>query len=460
MMKKPNRTSPTLVYADSHGQVLDAPGVAAACRSGCRTGRIDPADLIPLPPGSELYFLPERIAVGFEESRSESAAQTLEGCRAVAAFLPSGYSVFSLAAYERLPQAPLLPLYSYAAVCWYCGKFHVPAMRVESDVKHDPDQFSDVKLRQLVNRLRKQHPANRLVAHLADNCALRYGCANARNLFYGRWECPIPLSPACNAACIGCISAQPDAPISPSQDRLTFVPHVQEVLDIAVPHLESAPRAMISFGQGCEGEPLLQSELMCEIIRAIRRRTARGTIHLNTNGSRPDAIESLCAAGLDSIRVSLNSAQPEIYARYYRPRLYSLEHVAESIRVAHERGCYTSINYLTFPGLTDSRAEILALSTLIESTGLDMIQWRNLNIDPDSYLEVIRLAPDEPAIGMRSLFDKLTREFPSVRLGYVNPPRENWGLDTADDERRYTINSNSGTKANRDPEQAASAGVR
>jgi molybdenum cofactor biosynthesis enzyme MoaA len=429
MMKKPNRTSATLVYADSRGQVLDAPGVAAACRSGCRTGRIDSADLIPLPAGSELYLLPERIAVGFEESRSESAAQTLEGCRAVAAFLPSGYSVFSLAAYERLPQAPLLPLYSYAAVCWYRGEFHVPALRVESDVKHDPDQFSDAKLRQLVSRLCKRHPKNRLVAHLADNCALRYGCANAKNLFYGRWECPIPLSPTCNAACIGCISAQPDAPISPPQDRLTFVPDIQEVLDLAVPHLESAPRAMISFGQGCEGEPLLQSELMCEIIRAIRQRTARGTIHLNTNGSRPDAIEKLCAAGLDSIRVSLNSAQPEIYACYYRPRLYSFEQVTESIRMARERGLFASINYLSFPGLTDSPAELDALCRLIESTRLQMIQWRNLNIDPDAYVECISLSPAEPALGMRALLDTLRKRYRDVRHGYVNPPLHRAQLD-------------------------------
>ena len=213
MMKKTNRSCPTLVYADSRGQVIDAPRFAAACRSGCRISPIDPADLIPLPAGSELYFLPERVAVGFDASDTNSSVQTLEGCRAVAAFLPSGYSVFSLAAYERLPQAPLLPLYTYAAVCWYRGEFHVPAMRVEPDVKHDADQFSDKRLRSLVSRVRKQHPKNRLVAHLADNCALRYGCANAKNLFYGRWECPIPLSPTCNAACIGCISAQPDAPI-------------------------------------------------------------------------------------------------------------------------------------------------------------------------------------------------------------------------------------------------------
>jgi wyosine [tRNA(Phe)-imidazoG37] synthetase (radical SAM superfamily) len=415
---------PTLVFADASAHVVDVPGMIAGGRSGREIRPLESAQLIPLPAGSELYLLAERNAVGFPGGNGK--ARVFEGGIAVAAFLPSGYVALSLAAYERLPQAPLLPLYTYAAVCWYRGKFHVPALRIESDVKHDPAQFSERRLRQLVRKLLQKHLRNRLVQHLADNCALRYGCANAKNLFYGRWECPIPLAPSCNAACIGCISAQPDAPISPPQDRLDFVPEVADVLDIAVPHLKSAPRAMVSFGQGCEGEPLVQGEQICEIIRAIRRRTRRGTIHLNTNGSRPEMVEKLSAAGLDSIRVSLNSAQPQVYARYYRPRAYSFQHVAASIRIARQHGLFTSINYLTFPGLTDSQREIEALVGLIDSSGLDMIQWRNLNIDPDSYCEAIELRASEPAIGLRSLVQRLTVRYPALRHGYVNPPRESW----------------------------------
>src|SRR5262249_32244258 len=145
-------------------------------------------------------------------------------------FLPSGYSVFALAAYASERAAPLLPLYSYAGVCWWRDAFHVAAARVEQDVKHDPDQFDDAALPAMVAKLRERHPSNRLVDHLGSNCALRYGCANAKNLFHERWECPIPLAPACNAACVGCISAQPGAPIAAPQDRLTFVPTLDEVL--------------------------------------------------------------------------------------------------------------------------------------------------------------------------------------------------------------------------------------
>ncbi len=423
--KIPTKARPALVFADASGAVSDEPTLVAACRTGRRVRPIDATELIPLPPGSELYLLPERNPTGFDAAGRRPCV--LDDCRAAAAFLPPGYLVSALAAYERQPQATLLPLFTYAAVCWHRGKFHVPAVRVERDVKHDPAQFSDRTLQAHVRRLRTNHPKNRLLQHLAENCALKYGCANARNLFYGRWECPVPVASVCNAACIGCISAQPDAPISPPQDRLTFLPTVAEVLQFAVPHLKSAPRAMISFGQGCEGEPLVQGDLIAEIIRAIRRRTDRGTIHLNTNGSRPDVVTRLCDAGLDSIRVSLNSARPAVYTRYYRPRNYSFDHVVDSIRVARARGLFTSINYLSFPGVTDSAAEIDVIEDLCRRPGLDMIQWRNLNIDPDVYLDAIALGDDEPAIGMRRLTEQLRRLFPAIRHGYVNPPRETWG---------------------------------
>src|SRR5262249_58802217 len=105
------------------------------------------------------------------------------GRGAVAACLPWGWSVLALAAFASERGAPLLPLYCYAAVCWWRGALHVPALRVESDVKHDPGQFDAVEVASSVARLRARWPRNRLIEHLGENCALRYGCANAKNLF-------------------------------------------------------------------------------------------------------------------------------------------------------------------------------------------------------------------------------------------------------------------------------------
>src|SRR5207237_574455 len=73
-----------------------------------------------------------------------------------------------------------------------------------------------------------------------------------------RWEMAIAVSPGCNARCVGCISKQEEEGLVSPQDRLTFIPNVDEIVEVAVPHLEIAEEAIVSFGQGCEGEPLLQ----------------------------------------------------------------------------------------------------------------------------------------------------------------------------------------------------------
>lgn len=91
-----------------------------------------------------------------------------------------------------------------------------------------------------------------------------------------------------------------------------------------------------SFGQGCEGDPLMNPDLLVESVRLFRSRGGVGTVNCNTNASRTEAVERLAQAGLSSIRVSLNSARPEVYERYYRPHGYSFDDVRRSIAVAPE----------------------------------------------------------------------------------------------------------------------------
>jgi wyosine [tRNA(Phe)-imidazoG37] synthetase (radical SAM superfamily) len=235
----------------------------------------------------------------------------------------------------------------------------------------------------------------------------------------------VPVSPACNANCIGCISFQPqEETIHSTQDRLTFRPSAEEIVEFTVPHLQTAPYPIVSFGQGCEGEPLLMWETIRDAIIEIRKHTLRGSININTNGSRPASVKALVDAGLNSIRVSTNSARKHIYEAYYRPNNYVFEDIAESLRVVKASGGWTSINYFVFPGMTDSEEEYQAIRKLILETGLDMIQWRNFNIDPDWYLGKIGVTETGSAMGIRSLMDLLREEFPSLRFGYFNPPME------------------------------------
>ena len=85
---------------------------------------------------------------------------------------------------------------------------------------------------------------------------------------------------------------------------MDFVPAVDEVVELALPHLEEAPQAIISFGQGCEGEPTNEWRVIAEACRAVRARTDLGTMNVNTNAGNTQAIEALCDAGMDSFRVS------------------------------------------------------------------------------------------------------------------------------------------------------------
>lgn len=415
---------PRPVVANAAGEIVDVPGLRAAARAGEEVFPIDPDELVPLPDSSRLMFLPRRTPLAF--AKAVDSPEALDGALAVAAFLPPGWTSFSLSAYRREADAPLLPLFAYTAVCWYRGGFCVPARRIDDDPKHDPESFSRSEIEKRVAALCARLPENRLAAHFGARCALEWGCPNAQNLFLGRWEAPIAVSRSCNAACLGCISEQPEGTVPSPQQRLEFLPSVEEILELALPHLERAPRAMISFGQGCEGEPLLQAGLIERAIRAIRARTSRGTLHLNTNASRPAAVARLADAGLDSIRVSINSARPEAYTPYYRPRGYGFADVVESLRVAGRHGLWSALNYLSFPGVTDRVDEADALLGLVHDTGVRMIQWRNLNVDPDWYMGVLDRDSCSPRLGMPALLERIRSQLPELRFGYFNPPAEDW----------------------------------
>ena len=165
----------------------------------------------------------------------------------------------------------------------------------------------------------------------------------------------------------------------------------------------------------------MQSDVIEKAIRQIRKVTNKGTINLNSNSSRPASVEKILHAGLDSIRVSINSAQEVFYNRYHRPVDYSFTDVMRSIEVmkAHDR--FVSLNYFVLPGFTDSMEEFEALCNLISRYKPDFIQLRNLNMDPEWYLKSLDFTTNSPAIGIRKWFRLLKKEFPTLRFGYFNP---------------------------------------
>jgi pyruvate-formate lyase-activating enzyme len=421
------KNRPALVYADVNGNIFDWPALEMAGAGAKEFKRPQSAELISLPEGSELFLLPERLPVGFNPARRRFEPLTSDPfdpakpVQAVAAFISPAYTQLYSTAYRTNPNAPLLPLFAYTAVGWLDGGFVVPAVRIDSDERQDFRNFDPKMIERNAGRRLKAERENRLLQHLG-RCALTYGCPAARNLFMNRWEAPLPASPECNAGCIGCISRQDGTGLRATQDRIAFVPTPDEICGVAIPHLAKAPRSVVSFGQGCEGEPLLQAKILESSIRMMRKATGRGTINLNTNGSLPGAVEKLCRAGLQSIRVSMNSARPEYYERYFRPKGFSFEHARRSISVVKANGGFASINYFVLPGFTDQKSEWDALKKLISETRLDLIQMRNLNIDPEWCLDELRADLSEKKIGIKRLISLIRDEFPDVRLGYFNPP--------------------------------------
>ncbi len=422
-MSSPLQQSPYILYSDGEGNIYEDTSLYVVGRAGWDAMPIDPADWIELPEGGNLYELPGRRGIGLDVETGEM--RLCDKGWAVAAFIPPAHTGLYIAAYETEAEAPTLPLFCYTAAGWLDNKTYVPAVRIEQDIRQECAGYDDEKIATGTEKLLADYPHNRLVKHLMENCCMTYTCPAARNFSLSRWECPVPTSPACNANCIGCISFQPsDETIVSTQDRLTFKPTAEEIVEFTVPHLNNAPFPIISFGQGCEGEPLLMWETIRASIIEIRKHTSKGSININTNGSKPDAVKALCEVGLNSIRVSTNSARKHIYEPYYRPNNYQFEDIIESLKVMRSYGGWTSINYFVFPGMTDSVEEYEALRKLIIDTDLSMIQWRNFNIDPDWYMGKIGVNETGEMLGVKQLMNLIAEEFPKVKFGYFNPPIE------------------------------------
>jgi len=413
---------PRVLVANNDGDIIECPEYAMTCCAGTEPEL--PCHLIPLPEGSTLYTLPGRFPIGFDEKAGKKIVLKNylgEPVQAVAAFVAPAYTQLMRPAFEKTAEAPLLPLFCYTAVGWKDDKFWVPAVRIDECKRQDANQFSERNIKTGAKGLLKRFPKNRLVKHLMETCCLKYRCPAARNFALGRWEMPLPTSRACNSKCLGCISFQSTKKICSPQERINFAPSPEEIAEIVIPHFETAEQPVASFGQGCEGEPLTEWEIIEEAIKIIRYETKRGIINLNTNASYPERIGRLAEAGLDSIRVSMNSAREEYYEKYFMPADYKFADVVESIKIARGKNKFVSLNYFVFPGFTDQQDEWNALENLLESPGVDMIQWRNLNIDPDWYIEEMGIDFTAGRIGIKKVIDNVREIFPEVRFGYFNP---------------------------------------
>ena len=377
-----HKPAPKLVFADDDGNIYDHPELEMLVRRGDRLEPPRPDEIIPLPPESELFLLPGRDALGFDPESGEI---------------------------ERLEDRA------------------VAASRVDEDRRQVFTGISKDRIVKGARALRTKYPKNRLIEHLSG-CALTSCCPAARNLALGRFEAPLPTSRACNARCVGCLSLQdPSSGFPSTQNRIAFRPTAQEIVEVMAEHGRREARPVFSFGQGCEGEPLTEIRVIAEAVARFRKNGGRGTVNINTNASLPDAVEAFAAAGGTSIRASLSSADAALYEAYYRPQGYSFADVGRSLARARASGLFISLNFLFFPGVSDTEAELAALTDLITEHRVDFVQLRNLNLDPQLYLSLARAsgALADPArhasMGLKNFRKRLRKACPWLRFGYFNP---------------------------------------
>ncbi|MBV8638062.1 MAG: radical SAM protein [Candidatus Eremiobacteraeota bacterium] len=355
------------------------------------------AELIPAPQGTVEMILPGRRALTVDGAFADEYA--------LAAILPAGYTRLLVPAYAKEPDAPALPLFGYTFACVVDDELYVAAMKTDESEDWQPRYFAEGELERILDARMAVDPANRVLAQVAL-CSREYGCFTAQNVFLERGEAALPVSPKCNARCVGCISEQePEAGLESPQARITYETSAAELARVAVHHLERVEQGIVSFGQGCEGEPLLRSVTIARAIEKIREACGNGTINLNTNGSMTSALERCIDAGLQAVRVSLNSFRPRVYAAYYRPIGYTLDDVLASVRLAVSRGLRVSLNLLTHPGVTDDEEEVAAMTSFLREVRVGMIQTRTLNIDPEWYFATV--GRPRRAVGMRAAIEAI-----------------------------------------------------
>jgi len=384
----------TAVVSNAQGEIFDLEGYAAVGMAGPDLLPLTRVATLPLPYGSELMRLPDRVPILYDmetgrfEMMDKNPFQPDEDLFPVAAFNSPGHVVSSVCAYRERNQVEILPLFSYGAVGWHGDGFCSAAILVDAEPRQDLRFMKQADVLTGIEFMRDKLPENRLRKHL-ERCALEYGCPAGKNFFLGRFEAPLPTARMCNAACLGCLSLQADTDIPCSQERIAFTPDPAEIANVALEHIARVDNSVVSFGQGCEGDPLLAAAVIEPAIRMIRAETDQGTINMNTNGGLPDVMIKLLDAGLDSIRISMNSVREDPYLAYFNPKGYVFADIVRSIDLALEKGCHVAINYLNMPGFTDTIAELESLVAFIEAHPINMIQWRNLNFDPIRYWQAM-----------------------------------------------------------------------
>jgi pyruvate-formate lyase-activating enzyme len=407
-----------LLISDSSGNIYEHGEYQSVARSGEFIFIPPESDFINLPNESRLLYIPDSVPMGFNDKNYQIVRSADSLC--VSAFLPPGYLRLYIPAYERKGKT-VLPFYAYSHIAAKEGEFVVAAIKVDDDSIWNPANYDfSTNFLNVVKPIVEKYGNNKIISQLSK-CALEYNCTAAKNFFMGQYEAPIPTAVTCNCSCLGCISHNAKGLITP-QKRLNYTVSVNDIVEVALIHNDRAQTPIISFGQGCEGDPIMVVDTIAKAVKIIKNKCPGLTINFNSNCSIPQNISKLIESGIDSIRLTIFSFNENLYNEYHRPSSYAFSDVLKSLRIMSDSDIFTSINLLVFPGITDRSEEVKALQEALNSYRINMIQWRNLNIDPFLLLENVKLKPDE-LLGIKNLLKIIKKSHKDLYFGYFNRPK-------------------------------------
>ena len=397
------------VHSDRSGRVFVSADYGATALDGDAPAVFDRA--LPLPPDAQLVPLADRAAIGIDR---RGQPRPLGPARwALAAVLGPGYLRTHVPACDAATDvAPLEPLPYAAVAADQAGEIVVGAVAIGAPVQGSASSriSGDELATRITERLRNE-PSNRLLRQLV-RCAREYECQAARNAFLGRGECALPLGAPSNdhpGPSVALRRRDERAPIEPTAMPATAA----EAAAVANAHFRAGGTS-VSFGQACEGDPLLLVRTIADAAALITR--PGGTeIVLRTNGSSAAALARAADAGIDRVVVALTSAHGPTYERVHGPIGHRWTDVRASLRDAAGRKLALTIELLTLPGLTDREAEARELVALLGElpAGTALLP---VDLAADPYALLARLPKDGDTIGIAALLERLRIEAAHVRL--------------------------------------------
>ena len=152
------------------------------------------------------------------------------------------------------------------------------------------------------------------------------------------------------------------------------------------------------------GEPLVRRDIMA-LFRSLSRHLETGALHdltLTTNGTQlAQHAADLASAGVRRINVSLDTLDPETFARITRRREF--ERVMNGIDAAQQAGLAVKINTVALKGTNDSEAA-------------DMVRWAHGRGMDLTFIEMMPLGEDfgrkpDEFLSLRDLRTRLEQEF-------------------------------------------------